>query len=319
MWKYENARPDQGPFGRVQMKLNVNSKAVVSKVHTLGQACLYLGMQPQLVADVREVSVLSAHFFGDLYGLGKGVVAYMLAMAQRIDDEGFAAADLVEFGRGNVVGIGDIGEVADAESEDLHLIVQGAYGYDIEAIDRERAAVDGVEIHLRNAGVGVFLEDIGEFATQRLLRGYRCIDLHSLLLQVVVGPHIVEPGSMVFVPMREDNGIQMTHARAQHLVAEVGPGVDNNAGLRRMHIYRRAQAVVARVGGGTYRTGATYERYALGGAGAKECDFHRVRYPFRFVSWCRYRQSVSQSVAYTISAYRCSAPPRSHRWWAVSR
>lgn len=319
MWKYENARPDQGPFGRVQMKSDVNGQPIVSEMHTLWQAGFYFGMQAQLVADVREVSVLSAHFFGDLYGLGKGVVAYMLAMAQGIDDKGFAAADLIEFGRGNVVGIGDIGEVADAEAEDLHLIVQGAYGYDIEAIDREGTAIDGVEIDLRNAGVGVFLEDIGEFAAQRLLRGGGGIDMHGLLLQVVVGPHIVEPGCVVFMPVGEDNDVEMSHACPQHLVAEVGACVDNNIGLRRMHVYRRAQAVVARVGGGTYRTGATYERYALGGAGAKECDFHRVRYPFRFVSWCRYRQSVSQSVAYTISAYRCSAPPRSHRWWAVSR
>ena len=74
--------------------------------------------------------------------------------------------------------------------------------------------------------------------------------------------------------MGQQDGVDMAHARAKHLVAEIGPGVDHQPHAVRLDHGRRAQAFVAPVRRGADLAAAADDRYALRGSGSQKGEFH---------------------------------------------
>ena len=132
---------------------------------------VHIVVEAQLVADVGKVHVLHVYALGYGYGLGKGIVAYVRLVAQGIKHQGLAAVGLCQLGGGYIIGIGNVGKIANAETQYLQLIVQQLYGGEGEAAYGEgHCGINGMERYLWYAGVCGVAEYIMEIALQRLLR-----------------------------------------------------------------------------------------------------------------------------------------------------
>ncbi len=177
----------------------------------------------------------------------------MLFMAQRIEHQCMRTAALIQLCRRYKIGIGNVGERADAEAQHLQLIVHYPDRDNFQAVDRERCAAKLMQVYLRDAGVRFVTEYIGKFPPQDLQGIGIAIYVHRLFLVVVVGAHIIEACCMVFVAVREHDGIEPAYAGPQHLVAEIGAAVDHDAGLRRFDPNGGAQPLVFRERRGAYR------------------------------------------------------------------
>ena len=101
----------------------------------------------------------------------------------------------------------------------------------------------------------MLLEGIRELAFDLGQGGLIDIQGHGLVaLLENERPHIVQPPDVILVLVGDENGIQMAHPLAKHLLAEVGTCVDGHRYLLGLHQNRRPGALVARVGGLTNRT-----------------------------------------------------------------
>jgi len=68
--------------------------------------------------------------------------------------------------------------------------------------------------------------------------------------------------------MRENNAIQMIHFFAEHLISEIGTGIDHECSFCRSYEYTGAKAFVLFIRRLTNGTVATDHRYTTTGAGA---------------------------------------------------
>ena len=79
---------------------------------------------------------------------------------------------------------------------------------------------------------------------------------------------------MVFMFVREEDGVEVADACAEHLAAEIGAGVDDHTHAARLDHGRSAQAVVTPVGRGADLAAAPDDRDALRGARSQKGEFH---------------------------------------------
>ena len=79
---------------------------------------------------------------------------------------------------------------------------------------------------------------------------------------------------MIFVFVREEDGVEVADARTEHLAAEIGAGVDDHTHAACLDHGRSAQAVVALVGRGANLAAAPDDRDALRGARSQKGEFH---------------------------------------------
>lgn len=103
-----------------------------------------------------------------------------------------------------------------------------------------------------------------------LVDGRRVID-------EIEGPDVVQSPDMVLVLVRQQNGVEMPHARAEHLVTEIGSGVDDDAHAPRFDHRRGAQAVVARIRRRADLTAAADDGHALRRSGSQKGEFHECK------------------------------------------
>ena len=116
--------------------------------------------------QVGEVGAAGADAAADFDGFFEGVVGDVVAAFDGVEDEDVEVLQLIEFGFGDVVGVGQVGAVAEAEAEDRELVVHGPDGDDRHAVDVEGQAGNQVDVHFGGAGVGFFLEHVVVFFLQ---------------------------------------------------------------------------------------------------------------------------------------------------------
>ena len=105
-----------------------DGEAVVGDFDVFGEAWLDVGLQPHVVAQMGEVGDARAHLVDDGEGLLEVHVGDVLFDAQCVDDQ---CVDASEYGYrrvGNIFGIGDVGEIADAVAYDGEAIVHHGEG-----------------------------------------------------------------------------------------------------------------------------------------------------------------------------------------------
>ncbi len=73
--------------------------------------------------------------------------------------------------------------------------------------------------------------------------------------------------------MGKDDGIEMTHIRAQHLVAEIRRGIYNDGSSGGLNENAGTKPFIFFVGRCAHFAGAGYHRHTSAGAGTQECDF----------------------------------------------
>lgn len=185
-------------------------------------------MQPELVTDMGKVGCLRLRRSCNFYRFGKGVVRDMLLVSQGVEHKHFAALYLFEFFSIDVVGICDIGKVANPESEYLHFVVGDFNRKKLKVADAEGVIFcDRMQPDLRNAWIVSVLKNVCILTTQGHLGLFGGIHIHRLLLKEIISPHVIEPSNMVLMAMGEDNSIELMHPAPQHLITKIRTRIDH--------------------------------------------------------------------------------------------
>ena len=145
--------------------------------------------------------------------------------------------------------------------------MQGFDRGDGEPINYERfVSIYGSEIYLGDTRIRELTENVAKFPFQACLCFKGGVNGYGHVLEIIVGPDIVEPGNMVFVSVGVNYGIESFHTSPKHLVPEIGAGIYNNISLWCFNENGRPQAIIlfiVRLANGAW---ATYKWHSLGGA-----------------------------------------------------
>ena len=204
-------------------------------------------MAREHVGQMRQVAFAGADAAADFDGFFEGVVGDVVAAFDGVKDEDVEVLKLIEFGIGNVIRVSQVGAVAEAEAQDGQLVVHGPDGDDRRALDVERQAGDQMDVHLRRPGIGFLLEYVIVFFLERFKHVGFAEDGERTLLQVIERAYVIEAAGMVFMVVGQENGVEMGNLFAQHLLPEIGTGIDQESLSFKAHERRTAQALVPRI------------------------------------------------------------------------
>src|SRR5882757_10224574 len=179
------------------------------------------------MTDMREPGLRNTQLPDLLDGLGQRKMGKVFFMPEGVEYHLLAAPDLLAFTLFDAVGIRDIREVAKAETEDRHLHMPDQDGDDRNVADGKRVFIDPDKPQVGDPGVLHIRKGIREFPYDRLLRHFIGKKIHGFVLKEVIRPDIIQPRQMILMGMGKDDGIQLSYLLPQHLVAEVGCGVDD--------------------------------------------------------------------------------------------
>jgi hypothetical protein len=197
----------------------------------------------------------------------------MFLMPERIEDDLPAAPDLLLLALIDPVGVGYISKVPDPKTKHGHLHVPDMDRGKRDIADREHFPIDIMQFKLGDPGVPDIGKRIGEFPDDRFLGHGIGVKGHSPALKKVVGPDIVQTSQMILMWMRIDNRIEMTNACTEHLVTEIGSGVDHNGGGGRLDKDARTKAFIFGIGRSAHLAGTGYHGNTRAGAGTQEGNF----------------------------------------------
>ena len=186
--------------------------------------------------------------------------------AQGIDYEGVDTAYFVKRRPWHLRTVGDIGEIAYAESYDGQTGVhhrQRRYG---GAVD------DEIVIVINHMNAKALRHTLAEITGDILA----AVDAEWLWM--TIWTHVVDAANVVVVGMCYQQGRKSGGAGPQHLLTEIGTAVDKQVSAWSYLDHRRCpQPFFAWVGRSADLAAASYLRYACRCAGAEKCQFHQMR------------------------------------------
>ena len=112
-------------------------------------------------------------------------------MAQRIEHEDFGAVHFLQLPVGNVVEVGEVGEITDAKTKDGQFMVHHFDGREPDTQHLEGFVHDFGGPHVRNAGVFMLGKDVGKFPFQLRQNGRTGVERHILPRPKVVGANFI--------------------------------------------------------------------------------------------------------------------------------
>jgi hypothetical protein len=83
---------------------------------------------------------------------------------------------------------------------------------------------------------------------------------------------IIETGQMIFVGMRKNYSIEVTHFFAKHLETKIRTGIDHQRSGGRLYQNAGAESLISRIPGGTDTTITSDHGNAATGAGSQKTD-----------------------------------------------
>ena len=202
----------------------------------------------------------------DLQSLVQGKMGDVRSPADAADYENVHSAETFYGLFGDVVGVGQITQAAEAESQYGQLVVHGPHGDYLHSTDAEGLFSDGVQDEVRNSGVAVVAEGVGVLPSEGILDDGLCVDGECPVHEVVEGPHVIQSAGVVLVHMGEQHGVQLPYAAAQDLLPEVRAGVHHQSQPLVFDVCGGSQPLVVEVVRPADGAGATDDGHALGGA-----------------------------------------------------
>ena len=270
-------------------------------------------MKPRAVAHVDEERARAAQAPGKGHGLADALVRRMGLATQPVDHERLDARQVGQLLVGQRLHVGNVGQRPDAVAHDGQPAVHHAEGHHLYPADAERLVkTDAVQADLRYAGI--FMRD--EAVRNALLQmgGTIVLGINVDVAENAERPQVVQPAHVVVVFVREQNGVEPAKRQGQHLAAEIGAAVDEDAAaVVGFEQGRRALPAVARIGRRADGARAAHLGYARAGAGAKESEFHGLP-QIKLTSGCRSMPKLLRTSARMASdratTSRPVAPPR---------
>src|SRR3954447_785984 len=295
---------------------SLDHQPVVRRQHALWQPARPVGVV-DLVVHVGEIAPRRPDAVDPAQGHLEVGVARVRAVAERVDDPDVEALEAVQRLVREAVGVGRVGEAADAEAPALAAAVLLAEGDDLDVADPERALDrGGVDLGAPEAGLaGTALEGVGE-ARGNALEDRRVREGRDRRHDDVVDlAQVVDAVDVVGVGVGVEERVDGADAGVQALLPQVGAGVDQDAPALRLDQDRAAAALVARVGRAADGAGAADLRHAGRGAAAEDRDSHAAaRLPAALVNRRKKLSVVARSISATVSPHT-SASVRAT--WAV--
>ena len=198
--------------------------------------------------------------------------------AQRIDHQGIHPFQERHLAWIDGFHIGDIRQWPDAIGEDRQLSMHDHEGCYFDIADRERL----VWRHLMQqkfwySRIMVFVETIRHGLAQRLGGVGVGEDIDIVEFGVVdgaEGSQVVDARHMVVVYVRDEHTIDFAERHPQHLLAEIGSAVYDDACVLRLYHRRGAQSVVVRIRAGTDLALASDGGYAPRCTCTKKSELH---------------------------------------------
>lgn len=253
-------------------------QAVVPECDAWRERGRHLVCRRHFVADMGYPGLFRPEDFDQGERFRQAEVGAVRALAQGVDDEESRAGDLVELVGIDGFDIRKVGDFAEAKAQDGQAAVPDADRPHAYAADVEGGVfVDGMEFDARQAGDRVaenVFETFAYIGGNAFLGVYR----HGVARAEIERPDIVEPDDVVVVFVREQNGIEVPGAGAEHLLPEIGACVDQDVRVAVRQQGGSAQAGVVRVVRSTHAAVASDNWNTLGSTGAEQCEFQRVRF-----------------------------------------
>lgn len=158
-------------------------------------------------------------------GFSEGKVGYVGCASYAAYYENIHTAEQFYGFFGNIVGIGEIPQFTEAETEYGEFVVHGPYRYDPDPVYTEGLFPYGVQDKIRYARVAVVSECIGVFPFQGFLDHRLGIYREGTVHEIVECPYVIESSGMVLVHVGQQYCVQFPDAAAKDLLAEVRTGV----------------------------------------------------------------------------------------------
>jgi len=213
-----------------------------------------------------QEAVPGTHLAADFYGFVQGKMGDVRSPADAADDEDVHSTETLYGLFGDVVGVSQIAQASETESQDGQLVVHRTHGDYLHSVDAEWLFSYGVQDEVRNSGIAVVSEGIGVLPLEGVLYHRLCVDGKCTLHEVVEGSYIVQPPGMVLVHVGEEYGVQLPDAAAQYLLPEVRTCVHNQPEPFVFDVGGGSQPFVVEIVRAADRAGAADDGHALGGA-----------------------------------------------------
>ena len=217
-----------------------------------------------MVAAVGEPSTFHLELSGHLHSLLEINVRVMRMGSQSLDDEVLNALKLGHKMLAHLAQVGDVCEVANTEGIAGEGVVLHLDGLNVKVAEVKRSLIDEMNIVGGSTRIQVFLESIRKLTLD--LRKGRLVDEKRHRLVVLAKderPDIVETSNVVLVLMGNEHRVEMVHPFTEHLLTEVGTGINRHGHLLRANQNRSACALVAGVFRLTHRTLTSDDRNTL--------------------------------------------------------
>lgn len=177
-----------------------------------------------------EEGSFGLELLGDGDGFVEAVVGDVWLVAEGVEDEGVEAFELVEAVGGDVVGVGAVGDVADAEAKDFETrAVKQADRFDLRAEDVEGIGGDAIEGQTRDGSFVSLLvrrEGIIERVSKTTLDSFFTIKWQRRIEIELKESQVVEAEDVVGVLVCESDCVNDADSLAKQLLPQVGRGVD---------------------------------------------------------------------------------------------
>lgn len=225
------------------------------------------------MADVGEPGAFGRELGDEAQSLFQVHVHRVFAVVQGTRYQVFCSKNFFFFNVGNGFHVGQISQIAEAETQNRNVAVQDFDGLDFDLPNaKRRVFINFNQFDARRAGDGR-AENIFESSPNLLGHAWQGVNSNWPPGAKVKRANIVEADDVVVVFVREQNAGDVVCASAQHLLAQVGAGVYKYKGVVGSEQGSRAQAVVARVRGLAHLAVAPDDGDALRSAGAEKCEF----------------------------------------------
>ena len=189
------------------------------------------------MADVDQEGMLGAYAAGKLDSIIHQLVGVMgFSEAEGIDHEPFGTFQIGVFGFLDGLHVGDIGQFANAITQDGEFTVQHFDGEDVEISDLQGfMGIYLMESNGRHSGVSVFRKTVGQHLQHPFL-GYR-VGIDIDLTKLTKRADIIHAAHMVVVAVGDQDAVNLTKRLGQDLGPEIRSAVDQHACLFGLNQY----------------------------------------------------------------------------------
>src|SRR5580692_5157324 len=130
-----------------------------------------------------------------------------------------------------------------------------------------------MQLKLRNSGIPYIGKCIRKLPDDRFLSHGIRVKGHGPVLKKIIGPDIIETGQMILMRMGIYNRIETAGARTEHLITEIGSGVDHDGSGSGLDKDAGTKPFIFRVGRSAHLAGTGYHGNAGAGSGTQEGNF----------------------------------------------